>query len=82
MKRRPARRLQHRGSAVGWAGGNDAGGGMDCTSLGRTGLRVSIAGLGCGGFSQPGLGTGGADVGYILNGGRADVKQLRELRLS
>jgi len=28
------------------------------TTLGRTGLRVSVAGLGCGGFSQLGLGTG------------------------
>lgn len=25
--------------------------------------------------------TGGSDVGYILSAGRADVKQLRELRL-
>ena len=25
--------------------------------------------------------TGGSDVGYILSGGRADVKQLRELNL-
>ena len=25
--------------------------------------------------------TGGSDVGYILSGGRADVKQLRELKL-
>ena len=28
------------------------------TTLGRTGLKVSIAGLGCGGFSRLGLGTG------------------------
>jgi aryl-alcohol dehydrogenase-like predicted oxidoreductase len=28
------------------------------TTLGRTGLRVSVAGLGCGGFSRLGLGTG------------------------
>ena len=26
--------------------------------------------------------TGGSDVGYILSAGRADVKQLRELKLS
>ena len=26
--------------------------------------------------------TGGSDVGYILNAGRADVKRQREMRLS
>jgi aryl-alcohol dehydrogenase-like predicted oxidoreductase len=31
---------------------------MDYVTLGRTGLRVSVAGLGCGGFSRLGLGTG------------------------
>jgi aryl-alcohol dehydrogenase-like predicted oxidoreductase len=31
---------------------------MEYVSLGRTGLRVGIAGLGCGGFSRLGLGTG------------------------
>jgi aryl-alcohol dehydrogenase-like predicted oxidoreductase len=31
---------------------------MQYTILGRTGLRVSVAGLGCGGFSRLGLGTG------------------------
>jgi aryl-alcohol dehydrogenase-like predicted oxidoreductase len=31
---------------------------MDYTTLGRTGLRVSVAGLGCGGFSRLGLGSG------------------------
>src|SRR6516164_7443134 len=31
---------------------------MEYVILGRTGLRVSVAGLGCGGFSQLGLGTG------------------------
>ena len=31
---------------------------MQYTTLGRTGLRVSVAGLGCGGFSRLGLGTG------------------------
>lgn len=31
---------------------------MQYTTLGRTGLRVSVAGLGCGGFSKLGLGTG------------------------
>src|SRR5438046_6411010 len=30
---------------------------MEYTTLGRTGLKVSIAGLGCGGFSRLGLGT-------------------------
>jgi aryl-alcohol dehydrogenase-like predicted oxidoreductase len=31
---------------------------MEYVTLGRTGLRVSIAGLGCGGFSRLGLGAG------------------------
>ena len=31
---------------------------MDTTILGRTGLRVSVAGLGCGGFSRLGISTG------------------------
>jgi len=31
---------------------------MQYTTLGRTGLRVSVAGLGCGGFSKLGLGSG------------------------
>ena len=31
---------------------------MHYTTLGRTGLNVSVAGLGCGGFSKLGLGTG------------------------
>jgi aryl-alcohol dehydrogenase-like predicted oxidoreductase len=38
---------------------------MDYTTLGRTGMRVSIAGLGCGGFSRLGLGTGGDEAGAI-----------------
>ncbi|HTZ36186.1 MAG TPA: aldo/keto reductase, partial [Stellaceae bacterium] len=38
---------------------------MDYTTLGRTGLKVSVAGLGCGGFSRLGLGTGGGDDGAI-----------------
>ncbi|MSP48921.1 MAG: aldo/keto reductase [Alphaproteobacteria bacterium] len=31
---------------------------MDYVTLGRTGLKVGVAGLGCGGFSRLGLGTG------------------------
>ena len=31
---------------------------MEYTTLGRTGLRVSVAGLGCGGNSRVGLGSG------------------------
>src|SRR5437763_6039533 len=31
---------------------------MEYTTLGRTGLKVSVAGLGCGGFSRLGLGAG------------------------
>lgn len=38
---------------------------MHYTTLGRTGLRVSVAGLGCGGFSRLGLGTGGDQAGAI-----------------
>ncbi len=38
---------------------------MDYTTLGRTGLRVSVAGLGCGGFSQLGLGTGGSEADAV-----------------
>jgi aryl-alcohol dehydrogenase-like predicted oxidoreductase len=38
---------------------------MDYTTLGNTGLRVSVAGLGCGGFSQLGLGTGGSEADAI-----------------
>lgn len=34
---------------------------MDYTQLGRTGLRVSVAGLGCGGSSRLGLGQGRSD---------------------
>lgn len=34
---------------------------MEYTTLGRTGLRVSVAGFGCGGFSKVGLGTGGSE---------------------
>jgi aryl-alcohol dehydrogenase-like predicted oxidoreductase len=38
---------------------------MEYTTLGRTGLRVSVAGLGCGGFSQLGLGTGGSEADAV-----------------
>jgi len=38
---------------------------MDYTTLGRTGMRVSVAGFGCGGFSRLGLGTGGSEDGAI-----------------
>lgn len=38
---------------------------MDYTTLGRTGLRVSVAGLGCGGFSQLGLGTGKTEADAV-----------------
>ncbi len=34
---------------------------MEYTTLGRTGLTASVAGLGCGGFSRIGLGTGGSE---------------------
>jgi len=35
---------------------------MEYVTLGRTGLKVSVAGLGCGGFSQLGLGTGKSEA--------------------
>jgi aryl-alcohol dehydrogenase-like predicted oxidoreductase len=35
---------------------------MEYVGLGRTGLRVSVAGLGCGGFSRPGLGRGRSEA--------------------
>lgn len=38
---------------------------MEYTTLGRTGLRVSVAGLGCGGFSRLGLGTGKSETDAI-----------------
>jgi aryl-alcohol dehydrogenase-like predicted oxidoreductase len=38
---------------------------MEYTTLGRTGLRVSVAGLGCGGFSQLGLGAGKSEADAI-----------------
>ena len=38
---------------------------MEYTTLGRTGLRVSVAGLGCGGFSRLGLNTGGNEASAI-----------------
>ncbi len=38
---------------------------MDYTTLGRTELKVSVAGLGCGGFSRLGLSTGGTEASAI-----------------
>ncbi|MGH7043370.1 MAG: aldo/keto reductase [Acetobacteraceae bacterium] len=38
---------------------------MDTTTLGRTGLRVSVAGLGTGGHSRLGLGTGGTEAAAV-----------------
>jgi aryl-alcohol dehydrogenase-like predicted oxidoreductase len=38
---------------------------MDQTTLGRTGLRVSVAGLGCGGFSRLGMATGRSEAESI-----------------
>jgi aryl-alcohol dehydrogenase-like predicted oxidoreductase len=34
---------------------------MEYTTLGKTGLKVSVAGLGCGGFSRLGLSAGGTE---------------------
>ena len=38
---------------------------MEYTTLGRTGLKVSVAGLGCGGFSRLGLATGKTEAEAI-----------------
>jgi aryl-alcohol dehydrogenase-like predicted oxidoreductase len=38
---------------------------MEYVTLGRTGLKVSVAGLGCGGFSRLGLGTGKSEAEAI-----------------
>jgi predicted aldo/keto reductase-like oxidoreductase len=47
---------------------------MDYATLGRTGLRVSVAGLGCGGFSRLGLSTGKSETDAI-----AIIRQAVEL---
>jgi len=47
---------------------------MEYTTLGRTGLKVSVAGLGCGGFSRLGIGTGKTEGEAI-----AIVRQALEL---
>ena len=38
---------------------------MDFTTLGRTGVRVSVTGLGCGGFSRLGISTGGSEAAAV-----------------
>ena len=38
---------------------------MEYTTLGKTGLRVSVAGLGCGGFSRLGLSAGGTEADAV-----------------
>jgi aryl-alcohol dehydrogenase-like predicted oxidoreductase len=38
---------------------------MEYVTLGRTGLKVSVAGFGCGGFSRLGLSTGGSEAQAI-----------------
>jgi aryl-alcohol dehydrogenase-like predicted oxidoreductase len=47
---------------------------MDYVTLGRTGLQVSVAGLGCGGFSQLGLAQGKSEADAI-----AIIRQAIEL---
>ena len=47
---------------------------MDYTTLGNTGMRVSVAGLGCGGFSQLGLAQGKSEADAI-----AIIRQALEL---
>jgi aryl-alcohol dehydrogenase-like predicted oxidoreductase len=38
---------------------------MEYVTLGRTGLKASVAGLGCGGFSRLGLGTGASEADAV-----------------
>jgi aryl-alcohol dehydrogenase-like predicted oxidoreductase len=47
---------------------------MEYTMLGNTGLRVGVAGLGCGGFSQLGLAQGKSEADAI-----AIIRQAIEL---
>ena len=47
---------------------------MEYTMLGNTGLRVGVAGLGCGGFSQLGLAQGKSEADAI-----AIIRQALEL---
>jgi aryl-alcohol dehydrogenase-like predicted oxidoreductase len=39
---------------------------MEYTTLGKTGLKVSVAGLGCGGFSRLGLSAGKTEDEAVL----------------
>src|SRR6201989_3049249 len=50
---------------------------MEYTTLGKTGLRVSVAGLGCGGFSQLGLAQGKTEADAI-----AIIRQALELGIN
>src|ERR1035441_8494740 len=54
-----------RGSAHNWSGERAGGGAVDYTTLGRTGLKVSVAGLGCGGNSRLGLSTGKTEADAV-----------------
>ena len=51
--------------------------GMDYVTLGKTGLRVSVAGLGCGGNSRLGLGRGKSEADAI-----ALVRQALDMGLN
>ncbi len=50
---------------------------MQYTTLGRTGLKVSVAGFGCGGNSKAGLGTGAGDKGAV-----AIIRQAMDLGIN
>src|SRR6185369_9691670 len=52
----PTRTCATQGFSAGCAG--QQGARMQYTTLGKTGLKVSVAGLGCGGFSRLGLPAG------------------------
>ena len=46
---------------------------MQYTTLGKTGLKVSVAGLGCGGFSRFGLGTGKSEAEAARSSARRSI---------
>ena len=53
---------------------------MEYTTLGRTELKVSVADLGCGGFSRLGLNTGGTEASAGDYQGCAEIFGLIRLR--
>ena len=59
--------LEHRETSLRWYHSHDdKDAGMEYVTLGKTGLRVSVAGLGCGGNSRLGLGRGKTEAEAIM----------------